>query len=100
MKIEKLTASDFDGLLDTLNACFARGQEGYTFLDTLPAMWRHDDTAMGRHLAIRDGDRVAAVVGVYPLQTRVAGHDVLFATVGNVGTRPEYRNSGYMKALT
>ena len=99
MKIEKLTASDFDGLLDTLNACFARGQEGYTFLDTLPAMWRHDDTAMGRHLAIRDGDRVAAVVGVYPLQTRVAGHDVLFATVGNVGTRPEYRNSGYMKAL-
>ena len=99
MKIEKLTASDFDELLDTMNVCFSHGQEGYTFLDTLPAMWRHDDTAMGRHVAIRDGERIAAAVGIYPLPTRVAGHDVLFATVGNVGTRPEYRKKGYMKAL-
>ena len=99
MKIEKLIASDFDELLDTMNVCFSHGQERYTFLDTLPAMWRHDDTTMGRHVAIRDGKRVAAAVGIYPLPTRVAGHDVLFATVGNVGTRPEYRKMGYMKAL-
>ncbi|MBQ9446103.1 MAG: hypothetical protein IJU61_05885, partial [Victivallales bacterium] len=77
MKIEKLTASDFDELLDTMNVCFSHGQEGYSFLDTLPAMWRHDDTAIGRHVAIRDGERVAAAVGIYPLPTRVAGHDVL-----------------------
>ena len=66
MKIEKLTASDFDELLDTMNVCFSHGQEGYTFLDTLPAKRRHDDTAMGRHVAIRDGGRVAAAVGIYP----------------------------------
>ena len=99
MKIVKLTASDYDELLDTMNVCFSHGQEGYSFLNTLPAMWRHDDTVMGRHVAIKDGDRVAAAVGIYPLQTRVAGHHIVFATVGNVATRPEYRNKGYMKAL-
>ncbi|MBR6059996.1 MAG: GNAT family N-acetyltransferase [Victivallales bacterium] len=99
MNIEKLTVADFDELLDTMNVCFSHGQEGYSFLDTLPAMWRHDNVVMGRHLAIKDGSRVAAAVGVYPLPTRVAGHNIMFATVGNVATRPEYRKKGYMKTL-
>lgn len=97
-KVEKLTAADYDELLDCLNDCFGK-DEANSFDKILPSMWRRTDEYMSKHLVVRDGARIAAVVGVYPLPVRFGKHDLLFATVGNVGTREPYRKSGYMKAL-
>lgn len=97
-EVEKLTAADYDELLFALNTSFNHSGDN-TFDKILPAMWRRTDEAMARHLVVRDGKRIAAVVGVYPLPVRFGNHELLFSTVGNVGTLPEYRGRGYMKLL-
>lgn len=96
--IVKLKAEDYDELLDALNVSFEKDQDN-SFDLILPAMWRRADEDMAKHVAIKDGNKVAAVVGIYPLPVRFAGHDLLFATVGNVATRHEYRGRDYMKRL-
>ncbi|MBP5639304.1 MAG: GNAT family N-acetyltransferase [Victivallales bacterium] len=97
-KIEHATADDYDELLDTLNSAFKKPPEK-SFLQALPVMWRRTDEAMRKHLIIRDGARIAAVVGVYPFTVFIGKHKLLFSTVGNVGTRPEYEGRGMMRAL-
>lgn len=97
-KVERLRAEDYDELLNFMN-CVYNIPAGKSFREELPKMWRRTDEAMGKHLAIRIDGRIAAVVGVYPLPMTVAGQELLFTTVGNVGTLPKYRNLGLMKTL-
>ena len=97
-KIDHATAEDYDELLDTLNSAFKKPPEK-SFLHALPVMWRRTDEAMRKHLIIRDGAHIAAVVGVYPFTVFIGKRKLLFATVGNVGTRPEYEGRGMMRAL-
>lgn len=96
--VERLRAEDYDELLDFLNRAFGHGAEN-SFDKILPVMWRRDEEHMGKHLAIRDGGKIVAALGVYPLRVRVAGQELLFATCGNVGTDAAYRGRGCMKAL-
>ncbi len=97
-EIERLTAADYDELLEFLNVSFEHYGER-SFDKALPAMWHRDDEHMGKHLAIRDGGKIVAAMGIYPLRTVIAGHELVFATTGNVATLPEYRGKGHMKAL-
>lgn len=96
--IERLKGSDYDELLSMLNQVFHKTAEN-SFEVTLPVMWERTDERVGRHLAIRRDGKIAAVVGVYPLPAEVAGERVLFGTIGNVATLPEYRNQGLMRSL-
>lgn len=96
--VEKLRAEDYDELLNLMNTVFPQAH-GKGFESELPKMWRRTDEAMGKHLAIRIDGKIAASLGVYPLPMMIAGQKVLFSTVGNVGTLPEYRNLGLMKTL-
>ena len=97
-KIERLTADDYDELLNMLNTVFHK-PEGNTFDLFLPVMWERDDEHMSKHLAIREDGRIAAVVGIYPLPAKVCGEEIVFSTIGNVATLPEYEGRGMMRAL-
>lgn len=100
MEIRKLTESDYDELLELLNSVFANkyGRE-MDFLSEQPKMWRRDDEHMSRHTAVFEDGKMVSVVGVYPLPTVIAGEELLFATTGNVATRPEYEGRGYFTKL-
>ena len=54
---------------------------------------------MSRHFGVRENGKLIAVVGVYPLPVNIAGHELMFSTVGNIGTLQEARGKGCMKAL-
>ncbi len=97
-KIERLTAKDYDELLDMLNTVFHK-PEGNTFDIFLPVMWERDDEHMSKHIAIRENGKIAAVVGIYPLPAKVGGEDIVFSTIGNVATLPEFEGKGMMRAL-
>ena len=73
--------------------------EGNTFDIFLPVMWERDDEHMSKHIAIRMDGKIAAVVGIYPLPAMIAGIPVMFSTIGNVATLPEYEGKGMMKCL-
>lgn len=97
-KVERLTAKDYDELLHLLNTVFHK-EEGNTFDVFLPVMWERTDERMSKHLAIRENGKIVAVVGVYPLPTIIYGEEIMFSTIGNVATLPEFEGRGMMKAL-
>jgi len=100
MEIRRLTAKDYDQLLETLNTVFGNKSKLETdFLNEQPKMWIRDDTHMGYHLGMFDGDILASVVGIYPLPVRIAGEKFMFYTTGNVATRPEYEGQGCLRTL-
>ena len=100
MEIRRLNAKDYDELLEMLNSTFGkhRGRE-IDFLTEQPKMWLRNDEVMGKHLGIFDGDKLAAVVGIYHLPTVIGGKRLDFYTTGNVATRPEYEGKGYFTKL-
>lgn len=100
MEMRRLKASDYDELLDMLNSVFANKYgRAMDFLAEQPRMWVRSDEAMEKHIGIFDGERLAAVVGIYPLPTKIGGASLLFATTGNVATRPEYEGRGYFNKI-
>ncbi len=98
IQVERATAKDYDALLDFMNDAFGYPADA-GFDRFLPVMWKRDDAHMGKHLIIRDGERIVAGLGVYPLPVSIMGEPLLFATCGNVGTRKEYRGRGLMTTL-
>lgn len=97
-QIERLKVEDYDELLDMLNRSFNK-QEGDTFDVILPVMWERDEEHMAKHIAIRIDGKIAAVVGIYPLPAVICGRKIMFGTIGNVATLPEYNGQGLMRRL-
>ncbi len=97
-KVERLTANDYDELLSFLNEVFDYSKDkGFDLL--LPVMWVRDDEHMGKHLVLRDNEKIVAALGIYPLKTNIMGEELLFATCGNIGTLESYRGKGLMSQL-
>lgn len=100
MEIRKLTANDYDGLLDLLNGVFAnKYKRAMDFLSEQPKMWVHDEEHMNKHVGVFEDGRLVSVVGIYPLHLNILGKELLFATTGNVATLPEYEGRGYFTKL-
>lgn len=97
-EIERLCADDYDELLAFLNRVFGYQTEN-GFDRFLPVMWRRDDAHMGKHFAIRDGTRIIAAIGVYPLRVHIGKTELCIATCGNVGTEEAYRGRNCMREL-
>ncbi len=99
-EVTRLHAEDFDECFGLMSNVFG-GQNGREtdFTKELPKMCVRDGAHMGKHFGIRDGKKLISVLGVYPLQTYIAGKKLLFATVGNMVTLPEYEGKGCMGAL-
>lgn len=99
-EIVRLTKDDYDELIPLLNETFARARNReVNFEASLPKMCRRTNESMGKHIGIRVDGRLAAALGVYPLPAQVAGVDLLFSTVGNVATHPDFAGRGYMSVL-
>lgn len=100
MELRRLQAKDYDELIRLLNVVFTR-QNGFQmdFEKQLPKMCVRDDDHMGMHLGIFEDGKLVACVGVYPLDTVVAGEKLRFSTMGNVATHWDYTGRGYMTKL-
>lgn len=100
MQLRRLQATDYDDLLGLLNPVFTR-QNGFRmdFEKQLPKMCVRDDAHMGMHFGIFEDGKLVSCIGVYPLETVVAGQKLLFSTMGNIATHWDYTGRGYMSKL-
>lgn len=96
--IIRLTAGDFDELIAFLNRVFSE-HGPHDFATLLPSIYQPTDEAMRCNYAIREGGRLGAVVGVFPIDWRVGGVPLKVAGVGGVSVHPDSRGKGYMKKL-
>ncbi|MBE7036506.1 MAG: GNAT family N-acetyltransferase [Ruminococcaceae bacterium] len=100
MEVVRLTKNDYDEWLSVLNTVFTKqNKKEMDFEKELPKMCVRDDYHMNMHLAIKENGKICALLGVYPLKVKVGDAELLFTTVGNVATLPEYEGKGYMRIL-
>ena len=97
MKVQRLTAKDYDEMIELLNSVFTRKNGRIMdFEREMPKMCVRDDEHMGRHIGIFDNDSLVACMGIYPFDTRVGDKALRFATTGNIAVHPDHEGKGYM----
>lgn len=100
MEIRRVKAEEYDTLLELLNVTFGNKNKVETHFDKdLPIMWKRDDEYMGKHFAAFEDGRMVAALGVYPLPVKILDEELLFSTMGNVATHPDFEGRGYMRTL-
>ena len=100
MKVERLGKEHYDEIIGLMNYVFGlkNGRE-MDFEKELPKMCVRDDEHMRKHFGIFEDGKLVACLGVYPFETVVYGEKMLFSTMGNVVTHPDYEGRGYMTQL-
>ena len=94
--IERLSTADFEEAMDFLNLVFG-AVEPHDFERMLPLCYRPQE--MHRNLAIREGGRIRAIVGLFERSLEVGAHTLRVGCIGGVSTHPRSRGRGYMRAL-
>lgn len=93
--IFKLGVSDFDEAIAHLSLVF----NDPNFAELVPALYQPTDVHMRNNLAIRRNGRIAAIVGVFPIDWVVGDERLKVAGIGGVSVRPEFRGQGLMRML-
>lgn len=100
MEIVRLGEQDYDEWLELLNTVFGRkNRRTMNFEQELPKMCVRDEAHMAKHFAVRENGKICSLLGVYPIPVSIGKTKLMFSTVGNVATLPEYEGRGYMQAL-
>jgi len=98
MRIEQLTANDFEEAMDFMNMVF--GAHGpHDFANLLPALYQPTDELMKCIWAIRESGRIVAIVGSHPLEWKVLNATLNLSGIGGVSSHPKRRGKGYMQEL-
>lgn len=93
--IIKLGAADFDEAIAHLSLVFGDPN----FAELVPALYERTDASMGCNLAVRRGGRIAAIVGVFPIDWVVGAAHLKLAGIGGVSVHPDFRGQGLMRLL-
>ena len=100
MEIVRLKKEHYDELIALMNKVFSiQNKKEMDFEKDLPKMCVRDDEHVGKHFGIFEDGKLVSAAGIYPLPIDIAGKKLLFSTVGNVVTDPDYEGRGYMSAL-
>lgn len=94
--IQHLGAQDHDEMVAFLTRAFG---ESIPFDRLHPGIYQPTDAWMRCNLAIRRGGRIAAIVGVFPIDLRVGGAALRVAGIGGVAVDPDHRRQGLMCRL-
>ena len=85
---------DYEDIIDFGNYVF-----GIDFISLLPKLYKnHKEVAQHHHL-IKEGHRIKAMVGSFPLGFRVCNDYLKIRGIGTVSVHKYSRGSGYMKLL-
>ncbi len=95
MEIRHLTPEDHADLLNILNRAFGTTYGRIMdFVKEQPKIGLDDAESMYKHIGAYIDERLACVVGIYPMPAVVNGERLMFATTGNVATLPEFEGRG------
>lgn len=93
--IFKLGASDFDEAIAHLSLVF----NDPNFAQLVPSLYEPTDQHMGCNLAVRRNGRIAAIVGVFPIDWVVGTAHLKLAGIGGVSVHSDFRGQGLMRLL-
>lgn len=93
--IIKLTSTDFDEAIAHLSLVFSDPN----FAELVPALYEPTDRHMSCNLALRRNGRIAAIVGVFPIDWVVGDTRLKLAGIGGVSVHPDFRGQGFMRLL-
>ena len=100
VKIEKAQAEDRDDVIDLANYVFSHNRGVTDFPATLPKLYKPEHFMDNTHYIIREGGRIKASLGAYPLKLEFKSGDVLPGRgIGMVSVHPYCRSRGYMSKL-
>ena len=97
-RIIRLTAADYSEAIAFLNRIFSV-YAPHDFANMLPGIYRATDAHMAHNYAVKRNGRIAAIVGMFPVQWRVGDRTFRVAGIGGVSTDPDHRGAGLMQAL-
>ncbi len=93
--IVQLGATDFEEAIAHLSLVF----NDLNFAELVPALYSPTDSQMKCNYAIRRGGRIAAIVGLFPIDWIVGADRLRLAGIGGVSVNPTYRGQGLMRLL-
>ena len=99
--MEYITARDGEEreLLRFLNRVFFHNQLVPGFIRMLPKLYKAQYHPCQNNLIVREGGRLRAAVGLFPMEFYAGGEKLLAAGIGNVAVGKAWRGKGYMKLL-
>jgi predicted N-acetyltransferase YhbS len=100
VQFEKARPEDYEDLIDFGNFVFSQAHSPHDFPAFLPKLYRREYFMDGIHYLAREGGRIKAAVGAYPLDWEFGPSGSLPGRgIGMVSVHPYSRSKGYMKTL-
>lgn len=92
----RLNVADYEEAIAFLTLVFAKK---HRVDEENPAVYYCDAKRLACNYAVRREGRIAAIVGVFPIQMQVGAATLKVAGIGGVSVHPEFRRAGLMRLL-
>jgi predicted N-acetyltransferase YhbS len=97
---DKAGPEDYDDVLDFIDFVFSQAHVPHDYQTMLPKLYKRENFMDGIHYLAREGKKIKAVVGAFPLKIEFQGGVFLPGRgIGSVSVHPRARSKGYMRAL-
>ncbi|MEX0775149.1 MAG: GNAT family N-acetyltransferase [Phycisphaeraceae bacterium] len=97
--ITRITAREFDELIAFLDVAFGHDTPERSFVHLLPASYQPDEAHCRCNYALRVEGKLAAVVGLFPIEWHLGGETLRVAGIGGVAVGHDFRRRGLMNQL-
>lgn len=94
-EVVRLGIGDYEEAIAHLSLVFGEAD----FAALVPSLYRPTEPHMGRNLAVRRDGRIAAIVGLFPIDWIIGGTHLRLAGIGGVSVHPDHRGNGLMRLL-
>jgi predicted N-acetyltransferase YhbS len=96
-ELRTLHLDEFDTFMRYLERAFGHSKE--FFLRRYPHVYRPTEETCSWTYVILENNEIVSHVGLYPIETRVAGVSINIGGIGGVSSAPQARSKGYMSRL-
>lgn len=93
------TAADTEDILDFADMVFSMEHNRTDFVKIYPKAYAEERRHIPLHHMIKEGNKIRALVDIYPLTLKIGSHTLKAAYVGTVSVHPNSRGKGYMITL-
>jgi len=100
IEIVRLSANDFDELMQTLLGAFRAANPSHKEFDILyPDIYQPTDERMSYNFVVRQDGKIVSCVGLIPVKLNICDKVIEVGGIGGVATLPEYRCRGLMQTI-
>ncbi len=98
LRFSPCTLELYAQVLDFLDLCFKK-EKKHWFAENLPHIFDNTPDKVKRHICAWKDNRLAGVIGVYPLTLKIGGAYLSVGGIGSVSVHPSFRNQGIMSRM-